>query len=85
MPDPDQCYWTEDEEVGLILIPGCWGCVINGPEACTCVREESWRQKFSAACRRIEEAELYSRWAQRQLREAGLREFPLVGEIDRKV
>lgn len=85
MPDPDQCYWTEDEEVGMILIPQCWGCVINGPAACTCVREESWRQKFEAACRRIETAERYAKWARLQLSENGLREFPLVGEIKGKV
>ena len=82
---PDSCYWTEDPEVGRVLIPGCWGCVTNGPEACTCVREESWRQKFAAACRRIEEADRNLRWARRALRDAGLREFPLVGEIERGV
>lgn len=32
----DRCYWWRCTDGETILIPRCWGCVIEGPEGCTC-------------------------------------------------
>lgn len=31
-----KCHYIYDEEVGKVLIPGCWGTVIHGIENCEC-------------------------------------------------
>lgn len=33
---PDRCYWVRGDDGLEILIPPCWGCVMDGPAACTC-------------------------------------------------
>lgn len=30
------CHYVNDKIAGRVLIPGCWGAVIHGKDACTC-------------------------------------------------
>lgn len=32
----NSCYWWRCADGEMILIPRCWGCVIEGPGGCTC-------------------------------------------------
>lgn len=34
--NPDRCYWAKGEDGLEVLIPHCWGTVLDGPSACTC-------------------------------------------------
>lgn len=81
MLELDRCFWTSDETLGVVHVPGCISAAIYGPEKCTCVREDSMRERLYAAYRRIERAERHLDWCRSQMRAAGLREFPKHGEI----
>lgn len=41
---PDRCYWTRDEDGLEVLIPRCWGSVLD-PAGCTCAVEGSALEK----------------------------------------
>lgn len=30
------CRWVNDREAGRVLIPGCMGSAVYGPDGCTC-------------------------------------------------
>jgi len=41
---PDRCYWTRDEDGLEVLIPRCWGSVLD-PAGCSCEVEGSVLEK----------------------------------------
>lgn len=81
-----RCYWYKDGD-GEVHIPGCWGAALGGPSECTCdvplsPTEIDYKAQIDALERRLRHAELHLEWTRARLREADLREFPLVGEIE---
>lgn len=81
MADLDRCYWYMDDDLGKLHIPGCAGAAVYGPSGCTCVRDDSMRERLAASYRRLQRSERYADWARDQLIAAGLPFAPPVGEI----
>lgn len=81
MAEVDRCYWYFSDELGKIHIPGCMGAAINGPGGCTCVRDDTLRQRLHIAFQRIEKERRLSDWRADQLVAAGLPSFPKVGVL----
>lgn len=53
---PDRCHWVRDSDGLEVLIPICWGSVLD-PEGCTCEVEGS-RLERAECGRQIAEAEV---------------------------
>ena len=69
-----------NDELGKVHIPGCAGAAVYGPASCTCVRDDSLRERLRIAFQRIERAERYGDWARDQLISAGLPFAPMIRE-----
>jgi hypothetical protein len=47
----DRCRWIDDKEIGLWHLPGCWGAIHGGPDACLCDPEDAAAEREDLAGR----------------------------------
>lgn len=82
------CHWARHQRGGLFYVPGCMGGAVEGPKGCTCKlplsdKERNWRAAYRAVAAKLERAEARIGWLEQELKAAGKRHIPLVGEVER--
>lgn len=87
-PLPKRCHWARAQGVGLFHVPGCMGAAVYGPESCTCKqplsdKEQNWRAAYRATAAKLERANARIEWLEQELKNAGKRHIPIVGEVER--
>lgn len=83
---PEHCHWVRVPKVGLVHIPACCGAANGGPHDCTCDlplsdKETNWKQKYRATQKALSDARDRIGWLEQELKSAGKRYIPLVGEV----
>lgn len=85
---PKHCHWARAPKVGLFHVPGCMGAAVGGPKDCTCHlplsdKETRWQAKYRATQKALSRARDRIEWLEQELRNAGRRHIPIVGEVER--